>query len=221
MKYQKEMIISDLHKLGKLIVGFLIMSVGITLNIRAGLGLSSWNIFHNGLENVIPLTFGQIIQIVGLIILVLSVVFLKSKVGPGTILNILLVGFFIDTSKEIISVIPDLLIMRILFLACGILLMTFGRALYISTRLGPGPRDGLFVGLSRVTQIDVKYIKPAIEFTVLVIGYLLGGVFGIGTIITIVISGYLVQFFFTVLGFDSKSTPQRGFGDYILQKDTV
>ncbi len=104
--------------------------------------------------------------------------------------------------------------------------MTFGRSLYISTKLGPGPRDGIFVGLSRLTQIDVKYIKPAVEFTVLLIGFLLGMSKGInyvgpGTVIAVIFSGYLVQFFFKKLGFNPKIENQRHLREYLYKKKTL
>ena len=86
--------------------------------------------------------------------------------------------------------------------------MTFGRSLYISTRLGPGPRDGLFVGLSRITKVDVKYIKPTIEMSVLLLGFLLGGIVGYGTVFLIITSGYMVQYFFKILHFDPKTETQ-------------
>ena len=99
--------------------------------------------------------------------------------------------------------------------------MTFGRSLYISTKLGPGPRDGVFVGLSRITQLDVKYIKPAVEFTVLFVGFLLGGTVGIGTLTAMLFSGYLVQFYFKKLGFNPKIENQRNLREYLnIKKDT-
>ena len=100
--------------------------------------------------------------------------------------------------------------------------MTFGRSLYISTKLGPGPRDGIFVGLSRITQIDVKYVKPAVEFTVLAIGFALGGIVGIGTLTSMLFSGYLVQYYFKKLGFNPKIENQRNLKEYlIIKKDTL
>lgn len=210
-----ELIVEDASKLGRLLVGFFVMSLGINFNILSGLGLSSWNILHEGLSNHTGLSFGVITQLLGLIILLFSVIFLKTKVGPGTILNILLIGFIIDKFNEFIIIIPENLLQQVILIVTGVLLMTMGRALYISSRLGPGPRDGLFVGLSRVTGIQVKFMKPAIEFTVLLIGYLLGGTFGFGTVLTISVSGYLVQFFFKVFQFDPKEVPNRSFKEYI------
>lgn len=219
MEYNKVLIKEDLTVLPRLLVGFIVMSFGIALNKRSLLGLSSWNIFHDGLSINLDLSFGFVIQLVGLIILLLSVVLLKTKVGPGTLLNILLVGVLINVSMDIFTYEPTSVIVQSLMLFSGVLFMTFGRALYISTKLGPGPRDGLFVGLSRVLKLDVKYIKPAIEFCVLVIGFVLGGKAGVGTVITILISGYLVQFFFERFNFDSKSSKQRSLSEYITKKD--
>jgi len=211
----------DLNKLPKLIVGFMIMSFGIVLNKTSLLGLSSWNLFHDGLAVQTGISFGVLIQIVGLIILLFSVLAFKTKIGFGTLLNVLLVGFFIDKLTKFFVFVPNTILEQSLLLGAGILLMTFGRAFYISAKLGAGPRDGLFVGLSRITQVDVKYIKPSIELIVLVAGFIMGGTAGVGTIITIVVSGYLVQYFFRLLGFDPKKERQRSLMDYKQQKDAI
>mgnify|MGYP007094912786 FL=1 len=143
--------------------------------------------------------------------------FLKTKVGIGTIANVLFIGLILDLFDKIITYEPEEYFYKGILFLIGLLIMTFGRSLYISTKLGPGPRDGLFVGLSRITQIDVKYVKPAIELTVLTIGFLLGGVVGVGTLISMLFSGYLVQFYFKKLGFDPKNEKQRKFSEYLIK----
>jgi len=208
----------DLKKFPILFLGFIFLSVGVMLTKRAELGMDSWGVFHLGISNNIDLSMGQVIQIVGAIILLLSVIFLKTKIGFGTILNVAFVGYLIDYSDEIYTFFPNSTIEKVLIFTFGLLFITFGRSLYISAKLGAGPRDGLFVGLSRITQIDVKYVKPAIEFTVLVSGYILGGPVGFGTIFLIVTSGYLVQYFFKILNFNPKVENQRKFSDYFTKK---
>ena len=209
---------SDLRRTPILLAGFLLLSAGIVLTKRSLLGMSSWGVFHQGLATTFHTTFGIVTVLLGLLILAISVVLLKTKVGIGTICNVLFVGFIIDGMDIVYTFIPTSKFEQAILLSVGILLMTFGRSLYISSELGEGPRDGLFVGLSRVTQIDVKYIKPAIEFSVLFIGVLLGGKIGVGTVITIVLSGYLVHFFFYLLGFNPKEHKQRSIQDYRNQR---
>lgn len=218
-----EILKRDLLKVPILIIGFVFLSLGMILTKKAGLGMSSWGVLHQGVSLNTGITFGWVTIYLGIIILVLSVLFLKSKIGIGTILNVLIIGFILDMFDNLITYTPSTFFISSLMFLIGLIVMTFGRSLYINTKLGPGPRDGIFVGLSRITQIDVKYIKPLVEFTVLFIGYILGlnanqNLVGIGTIITIVFSGYLVQFYFKKLGFDSKIENQRNLREYFTKK---
>lgn len=208
----------DLLKIPTLLLGFVILALGTILTMKSGLGMSSWGVLHQGLSRVSIFTFGQITIVLGLIILILSVIFLKTKVGIGTILNVLIIGFIMDMFTNLINYEPTEFLYQAIIFLLGLVIMAFGRSLYISTRLGPGPRDGVFVGLSRITQIDVKYVKPGIELTVLSIGYILGGTVGLGTLTTMLFSGYIVQFFFTKLGFDPKTEKQRSFKEYLTKK---
>ncbi len=214
-----ELFKEDAKSIPLLLVGYIILALGIYLTKLSLLGMSSWSVLHDGLTNVSGLTFGRVTQLLGLVIMVLSIFFLKTKIGIETILNVVLVGFFIDFFEFLYPVAPDDILIKSIILLFGILFTTFGRSLYITSKLGPGPRDGLFVGLARITKIDVKYIKPSIELTVLLIGVLLGGKFGIGTIIITFVSGYMVQFFFRILKFDPKAEKQSDILNYIrIQK---
>ena len=191
------------RQLVALFAGFICLSFGIYLTMLSLKGLSSWGVFHDGFSNLADwLTFGIVTQIVGVVILTVSIVFLKTKIGMGTILNIIIVGPLIDLFEYIHPIPNEQNWVGYIILAIGILFTTFGRSLYISAKLGPGPRDGLFVGLTALTGIKVKYVKITIEFIVLLIGILLGGQSGIGTVIMIIASGYLVQYFFRILKYN-------------------
>ncbi len=198
-----------LFQIVRITVGFTFLSFGIALTKIAGLGMDPWGLLHEGMDNLIPfLDFGEIIVYSGIFIMIISVILFKSKIGIGTILNAVLVGFMINFFLVILpSEVTETTAYG--FFAIGLITLNFGRALYISSDLGPGPRDGLYVGLTRVTQIDIKYGKPFIEFLVLGTGYLLGGTFGVGTIILIVVSGYMVEFFFKIFKFDPKKKTQN------------
>lgn len=199
----------DMKRMPRLLIGYIFLGLGVALTKKAGLGLDPWGVFHDGLDQVIPfLTFGQIIVVLGLVIMGISMVTLKTKIGIGTILNALLVGFIIDFFGYVFSMEITSIYINIFIFMSGLLTMTFGRALYISADLGPGPRDGLFVGLTRVTGIHVKYGKPLIEAIVLLTGFIMGGTIGYGTFVLIVSTGFFVHMFFTLLGFDPKQKRQ-------------
>lgn len=209
----------DLTRLPHLLIGFIIMSTGIMLVKESMLGLFPWGVLHDGLSIVTPFSFGEITVILGFVVLIFSVIAFKTNVGIGTFLNIFLVGFMIDYAQEIMPFTATTVYTQILFYTLGVLLISIGRALYISSKLGAGPRDGMFVGVSRITQVDVKYVKPAIEIIVLTIGFILGGNVGVGTLILMVFSGYLVQVFFKLFGFDPKKDRQRDLSEYFTQKE--
>jgi len=208
----------DLKHLPILFVGFAFLSFGMVLTKRADLGMNAWGVFHQGLSVQTGITFGVITILLGLVILVFSIWLLKTKIGIGTVLNVLIIGVMIDISDYLFTFIPETTTEKTVLLVIGLFVMTFGRALYISTGLGEGPRDGIFVGLHLITKYEIKYIKPVIEFTVLLFGYLLGGTVGLGTLVIIVGSGYLVQTYFKLLHYDPKTSKQRRFIDYYEQR---
>ncbi len=201
--------LKSLRQLVSLFSGFLFLIIGLYLTKQSSLGMNSWSVFHDGVSGQFSwMTFGIASLIIGIIILTVSMIFLKTKIGIGTILNIAIIGPCIDFLEWIYTFEDIPRSEMIMLLLIGILLTTFGRSLYISARLGPGPRDGLFVGIAAVFKIKVKYVKITIEFLVLFIGVLLGGLYGIGTVVAIVSSGYLVQFFFKILKYEPKESIQ-------------
>lgn len=212
------LLLEDLKRIPLLLIGFAFLSFGMMLTLRASIGMNAWGVFHEGLAIQTGLSFGVITILLGLVILVFSIWLLKTKIGLGTVLNVLVVGMMIDLSNYLFTFIPDTNLEKVILLVIGLFIMTFGRALYISTGLGEGPRDGLFVGLHRLTSYEIKYIKPAIEFTVLLGGFLLGGTVWYGTAIILILSGYFVQYYFKLLGYDPKNEKQRRFSDYITQR---
>lgn len=214
-----ELLRKDLRKIPRLLVGLVVLALGIYLTRLSHFGLSPWSAFHDGLERVTGIGFGYITQIVGVIIMVFSILVFHTKIGIGTILNVLLVGPIIELYQVVYYVFPETLFVQILIFMGGLLIMTFGRSLYISSELGQGPRDGLFIGLARTTRFEVKYIKLTIEFIVFVIGYLLGGTIGVGTILVVVLSGYLIQFYFKLLHYNPKTSMQNSFRDYLRTKE--
>ena len=191
-----------LFVLFKLMGGFFLASLGIVFMINANLGLSPWDVLHQGITNVIPITIGQANIVVGIIV-VISSMFLGVKIGIGTILNTILVGVFIDliTITKVIPMVHNLFI-GILMLVVGMIFLGLGTCIYLSCELGCGPRDGLMTALTRITKKPVKLVRTTIEICALVCGWLLGGYVGIGTIITAIVLGYIIQLWCKILKLD-------------------
>lgn len=196
------------NHLPKLFLGFIIIAIGTNLTIYANLGLNPWGTFHQGVSNITGLTFGVVSQLTGILIIMLSLT-IKIYPGIGTLFNMYLIGVLIDLFDKL-NFIPEAndLVSRFVYLIVGTLLLNYGIYVYISCLLGAGPRDGLLVGLVKITGVSVSIIRPAIEITILIIGILLGGSYGIGTIINAVGGGYLLNVIFKIHKFNPKKTNQ-------------
>jgi uncharacterized membrane protein YczE len=183
------------EKLARCIAGLAFFGFGITLFIRANLGLAPWDIFHKGLSEKLDVSIGLVIVGVGLLLLLLWIP-LRQKPGVGTVLNALEIGFVVNLTKPLIGE-PDQLVMRMLMVIAGVLVIALGSALYIGAGLGSGPRDGLMLGLSQRSiggrRISIRVARTTIELTVMIAGLFLGGSIGIGTLIFMFGIGPLVQ----------------------------
>jgi uncharacterized membrane protein YczE len=183
------------EKLVRCITGLAFFGFGITLFLRANLGLAPWDIFHKGLSKKLDISIGLVIVGVGLLLLLLWIP-LRQRPGVGTILNALEIGFVVNLTKPLVGE-PDQLVVRTLMVIAGVLVIALGSALYIGAGLGSGPRDGLMLGLSKRSiagrQISIRLARTVIELTVMVAGLFLGGSIGIGTLIFMFGIGPLVQ----------------------------
>ena len=188
-----------------LFVGFFLCSLGIVANLYSNLGTSPWSLFHVGLTNITGLTLGQITQIVGAVIIMVSWK-LGNPPGFGTIANMIFIGFFIDLIifARIIPFQTEL-VWQIFQLLLSILIIGLGALFYLRTQLGAGPRDGLMVVLTRILDKPVSYVRVPMDVIVSILGYFLGGPLGLGTVLTAIGLGYSMQFFFKIGKFNSKS----------------
>ena len=185
------------ERLFRCMVGLALFGFGITLFIRADLGLPPWDVFHLGLSDVLGLSIGAVIIGVGVLILLLWIP-LRQRPGLGTILNAIEIGVVVDLTKPLIGE-PDMVVLRIAMVAAGLLVVGVGSALYIGAGLGSGPRDGLMLGISKQRigkwSISIRAARTVIEMTALVAGVLLGGTVGLGTVAFVLGIGPLVQLF--------------------------
>ncbi len=196
-------------KSAKLIFGLFLFAVGIVLTINANIGLQPWDIFHQGLSKVIHMTMGQTSILVGLIIIIFNI-FLNEKVGTGTIANMLIIGLFIDVLM-LNHILPETnhFLMGVVMMFVGLFIIGVGSYFYLGVGWGAGPRDGLMVALTKKTKKSVRFVRNSIEITVSFAGFLLGGQIGVGTVITAVTMGYIVQFTFKVFKFDVSEVQHR------------
>lgn len=193
----------------RLITGFWVCSVGVVLMINAKLGLAPWDVLHEGLAKNLGITMGQSSMLVGLIVIFLNI-FLKEYIGWGTVLNMIMIGIFIDILM-LNNIIPisTSFTMSILMLLLGMLILSYGCYLYIGASIGSGARDGMMAAIVRKTGKPVKLVRGGLELTALIFGYFLGGTVGIGTIITSLGIGFCVQYVFKICKFNVAAIEHR------------
>jgi len=193
-------------RFAQLVVGLLLYGFTMALMVESGLGLDPWDVFHEGLTHHVPLTFGQVVIVVGAIVLLLWIP-LKQRPGIGTVLNVLIIGLAADAGIALIPALDEMWA-RVALLVMGVVGNGLAGALYIGARLGAGPRDGVWVALVERTGLSVRLVRTGIEVTVLATGFLLGGTVGIGTALYALAIGPLVQFFLERLGTPAARTPE-------------
>ena len=179
------------RRLPQLLAGLILYGVSMAMMVRSGLGLDPWDVLHYGVATWLPLSFGGVVIATGVAVLLLWIP-LRQMPGLGTVANALVIGLATDAALALI-VTSEGLASRTAMLAGGIVLNGLATALYIGAQLGPGPRDGLMTGLVRRTGWSVRVVRTSIELGVVLTGWLLGGVVGIGTIAYALAIGPLVQ----------------------------
>ncbi|MFI1988007.1 YitT family protein [Actinoplanes sp. NPDC020271] len=185
---------SLVRRITQLLAGLVLYGASIALMIESGLGLNPWDVFHQGISDVTGISFGWTVVLVGVPVLLLWIP-LRQKPGVGTVANLVLVGFSADAALALLptgQTIPA----RVGYLVGGILLNGFATGLYIGSRMGSGPRDGLMTGVNaRFPRLSIRVVRTGIELLVLGAGFLLGGTVGVGTIAYALAIGPLVHLF--------------------------
>ncbi|MBM2615302.1 hypothetical protein JIG36_06965 [Actinoplanes sp. LDG1-06] len=178
----------------QLFAGLVLYGVSMAFMVESALGLNPWDVFHQGLSEVTGISFGWVVILVGVPVLLLWIP-LRQRPGFGTLANLVVVGFAVDGALALLPAgegIPA----RVGYLVGGILLNGLATGLYIGSRFGPGPRDGLMTGIvGRFPRLSVRLVRTSIEVLVLLVGFLLGGTAGIGTVAYALAIGPLVQLF--------------------------
>jgi uncharacterized protein len=188
-------------RLASLVVGLFLFGLAIVLILESKLGLSPWDVLNQGLSRHTPLSFGMANVAIGLTVLLLGWS-LGGRPGVGTVANAVLVGAFIQALTSIHAVTAlahDGLSLRIPLLLVGVWLIGPASALYIGADLGAGPRDTLMLVGSRRTGRRVGIVRAALEVCALAIGVVLGGTFGVGTVLFAALVGPVVESSFALL----------------------
>jgi len=159
--------------------------------IRAHLGNAPWDVLHQGIAGHLGVSIGVVTIAVSLVVL-LAWVPLREMPGLGTISNAFVIGLATNVGLAFLPE-PHALAGRAALMAAGIAGNAVATAMYIGAQFGPGPRDGLMTGLNRRTGRPIWMVRTSLEVSVVVLGWLLGGVFGVGTLLYAVLIGPLVQ----------------------------
>ncbi|WP_026549052.1 membrane protein [Arthrobacter sp. Br18] len=191
----------------QLLLGLFLYGVSLAMMIRAGLGVSPWDVLSQGSSLQTGIPFGWMTNIIGALVLLLWIP-LRQKPGVGTVLNVLLVGPSAEVGLALMTE-PDQLWARVLLFTGGLVLLAVASGLYIGARLGPGPRDGLMTGVHSRYGLPIWLVRTTIEATVLGIGWVLGGTVGLGTVAFALLIGPLINFLLPLLRVPEPVDPQQ------------
>lgn len=180
------------QRLVRLFAGLVLFGISMAMMIRATLGVGPWDVLHQGLSLHLPLSFGTIVIVMSGVVLVLWVP-LRERPGIGTLANAIVIGLVVDATLLVLTS-PASMPGKWALMVSGVLVNGLATGLYIGAGLGPGPRDGLMTGFAARGH-SVSLVRTGIELVVLAVGWALGGVVGVGTVVFALGIGPLAQLF--------------------------
>ncbi len=171
----------NLSSLFFLILGLILFGLGEGLLIVSNSGASPWSVLAQGISLNINLSIGTTTFLVSIFVLILWIP-LKQKPGIGTILNAIIISIMIDVCIKFVPT-PENYLYQIILAVLAVLTVGLGGGIYLVANLGPGPRDGLMVGLQKKTNLPIAAVRALLEISAVSIGWFLGGTVGIGTLL--------------------------------------
>ncbi|HHF5122960.1 TPA: YitT family protein [Haemophilus influenzae] len=174
-----------------------ILGIGDGLIVLSGLGSTPWTVLSQGIAIQTNFDIGWSSFLISCAVMLVWKP-LKLRLGLGTLLNIIIIALFLGITTKILTP-PTALFSRMIFCLIGILLYGFGTALYLTCYLGAGPRDGLMVGICQRFHLRINVVRTSLEISVCLLGFLLGGVVGLGTVLFATSIGGVVQFFLNII----------------------
>lgn len=204
-----------------LMAGYILTALSVVIMVNSNVGLSPWDVLHQGISKTVGITMGQASMIVGAAVIIASVI-LGENLGWGTIGNIFIPGVLIDVINNM-NIIPVThnLIWGILMVIIALLIMALATVLYLIPALGCGPRDGLMIALHKKTNKPIGILRAIMEVGAVIVGYFLGGTFGIGTIISAFCLGYILEIFFKIFKYDAKNVEHKMIFSSLKNKKAV
>ena len=175
--------------------GFLLYGLAIALIVRANLGTGTWVVLEVALANLLGIQIGTMTVYMGFFVLIIALA-LREQVGWGTLGNILSIGPWLNLFLAWLPSVENVLLLQIGMFLLGVLVQGIATAVYIGVDAGAGPRDSLMLAIHRTTGVSIRVARGAIEVIVVLIGWLLGGPLGLGTLIFAVLIGPSVQWAF-------------------------
>jgi uncharacterized membrane protein YczE len=178
------------RRLAQLYAGLALYGAGIALQVRAGLGLDPWDVFHEGVADRTGLSFGTVLGLTGALVM-LAWIPLRQRPGLGTVSNVVVIAVSVDA---MLAVLPEAgsSAVGLAMLLAGVALGGVASGAYIGAGLGPGPRDGLMTGVVGRTGRSIRLVRTSLELTVLAAGAALGGTVGLGTVVYALSIGPLI-----------------------------
>jgi len=164
-----------------LIFGLVIFGLGEGLLILSTTGNSPWSVLAEGISNTTSLSIGAATFFISVSVLFLWI-FIKQKPGLGTIFNIIIIAGMIDITLSFFDA-PSSIWMKYFLAFFSVLLVGLGSGIYLVANLGPGPRDGLMTGLTKLTNLPIALVRAFLEISAVLAGWYLGGTVGVGTLI--------------------------------------
>ena len=164
-----------------LILGLTIFGFGEGLLILSTTGNSPWSVLAEGISNISNLSIGASTFLISVTVLFFWI-FLKQKPGLGTIFNIIIISVMIDVTLYFFDA-PSSMLFKYALAIFSVILVGLGSGIYLVANLGPGPRDGLMTGLTKITNLPIALVRACLEISVVIAGWYLGGTVGVGTLI--------------------------------------
>jgi uncharacterized membrane protein YczE len=176
-------------------IGFLLYGLALTLIIRADLGTGTWLVLEVALADILGIRIGTMTVYMGFAVLVIALA-LHEKVGWGTLGNILSIGPWLNLFLDLMPGPIDHLLLQSGMFLLGVLIQGIATAVYIGVDAGAGPRDSLMLAIHRTTGVSIRLARGTLEIIVVLIGWLLGGPLGFGTVVFALLIGPSVQWAF-------------------------
>ncbi|MAZ24068.1 MAG: hypothetical protein CMB22_04610 [Euryarchaeota archaeon] len=191
-----------------LCIGLWIFGTGDAVLVAAGIGNTPWTVLADGISVQIGRSIGQTTLLVSIAVLLLWIP-LREKPGIGTILNAVLIAAAIEYMLPMLPT-PDSFALAFVQVVVGVILVGIGSGLYLTANLGPGPRDGWMTGIQRRTGVPIGRVRAAIEVSVVIAGWLLGGTVGLGTVVFALMIGPVVAVCLNLAGWVGRTPGSMG-----------